>query len=82
MYFVALLSGGKDSCFNIMKCIEHGHHLTCLANLMPNNEELEEIHSFMYQSAGHKIIPLYAECFEVPLYRKSIKGSAGNYIIN
>jgi diphthine-ammonia ligase len=24
----------------------------------------------MYQSVGHDIIPLYAECMDVPLYRQ------------
>lgn len=79
MQFVALLSGGKDSCYNILQCIEHKHTLVCLANLMPKEEDhiqVEELNSFMYQSAGHTIIPLLAECFDVPLYRRAIRGSA------
>ena len=74
MKFVALLSGGKDSCYNIMKCIEYGHELVALANLYPSDEEADEINSFMYQSAGHSVIPMFAECFQVPLYRKKIAG--------
>ncbi len=35
MKVVALLSGGKDSCYNMMKCIEHGHDIVALANLKP-----------------------------------------------
>ena len=35
MKFIALISGGKDSIFNIMKCMEAGHELVCLANLFP-----------------------------------------------
>lgn len=30
---VALISGGKDSIFNILKCIQNGHELVALANL-------------------------------------------------
>ena len=75
MKFAALLSGGKDSCFNIIKCIEFGHELVCLGNLLPAGE-VEEINSFMYQSAAHNAIPYLAECFGVPLYRKVISGSA------
>ena len=53
MKFVALLSGGKDSCFNIMKCVEYGHELVALANLYPENPHEDEVNSFMYQSAGN-----------------------------
>jgi diphthamide synthase (EF-2-diphthine--ammonia ligase) len=35
MKFVALISGGKDSIFNIIKCIENGHELIALINLYP-----------------------------------------------
>ena len=76
MKFVALLSGGKDSCFNIIKCTENKHELVALANLMPQQSDVEEINSFMYQSAAHNTIPLMAECFGVPLYRQEILGRA------
>eukprot|EP01032_Pedospumella_encystans_P019480 gene19480-22147_t len=79
MKFVALLSGGKDSCFNVIKCVEHGHELVCLANLSPPASfEGEEMDSFMYQTAGHTAISKLSECFEVPLIRKEILGSAVN----
>lgn len=35
MRTVALLSGGKDSCFNMLKCVEAGHEIVALANLRP-----------------------------------------------
>jgi uncharacterized protein (TIGR00290 family) len=73
MKFVALLSGGKDSCFNIIKCVEKGHDLIAVANLMPPDEEIEEMNSFMYQSAAHQTIPLMAECLGVPLFRQPMK---------
>ena len=79
MKFVALLSGGKDSCFNVIKCVEHGHELVCLANLSPPASFAgEEMDSFMYQTAGHTAISKLSECFEVPLIRKEILGSAVN----
>lgn len=28
-------SGGKDSCYNMMQCVAHGHEITALANLKP-----------------------------------------------
>lgn len=70
MKFVALLSGGKDSCYNLIKCIQKGHDLIAVANLMPPDDEIEEMNSFMYQSAAHQTIPLMAECLDVPLFRQ------------
>ncbi|KAK9463412.1 uncharacterized protein V1516DRAFT_614754, partial [Lipomyces oligophaga] len=85
MKFVALISGGKDSCFNIMNCQWNGHELAALANLHPVKPEnsasddgdvIHELDSFMYQTVGHTALPLYAQCFGVPIYRGSITGSA------
>ncbi|PWY85974.1 hypothetical protein BO70DRAFT_386303 [Aspergillus heteromorphus CBS 117.55] len=42
-----------------------------------NTDTLEEdIDSFMYQTIGHGIIPLYAEALGLPLYRQAIRGGA------
>ena len=30
MRVVALVSGGKDSCYSMMKCVEHGHTIVAL----------------------------------------------------
>lgn len=35
MRVVALISGGKDSCFNMMQCVAAGHEIVALANLQP-----------------------------------------------
>jgi diphthine-ammonia ligase len=48
----------------------------CLANLEPENSNDDEINSFMYQSAAHAVIPLQAQCFSKPLFRRFIKGVA------
>jgi diphthine-ammonia ligase len=74
MKFFALLSGGKDSCYNIIKSIEYGHELVCLANLSPERCD-DELNSYMYQTAGHNIVPTIAECFGVPLFRRTITGN-------
>jgi diphthine-ammonia ligase len=39
-------------------------------------EGLEDLNSFMYQTVGHQIIPLYAEATGLPLYRQTIRGGA------
>jgi len=33
MKFVALLSGGKDSCYNVIQCQKYGHELVCLGTV-------------------------------------------------
>lgn len=35
MKFVALISGGKDSCYNISYCQKYGHKLVAAASLRP-----------------------------------------------
>ena len=140
---IALISGGKDSFFSQLHCIEHGHRIVALANLFPDiangdkdayhghgdeagcikpqlldhgldaaaqtphlpprtqlydpagwapglaqkpvqtpsSQELGEsserdLNSFMYQTVGHEILPLYAAATGIPLYRQPIGGRA------
>ena len=35
MKYVGLLSGGKDSCFNLLHCQRNGHELVAAASLGP-----------------------------------------------
>jgi diphthine-ammonia ligase len=32
---IGLVSGGKDSCFNLMHCLANGHEIVALATLTP-----------------------------------------------
>ncbi|XP_039022361.1 diphthine--ammonia ligase-like [Hibiscus syriacus] len=75
MKVVALVSGGKDSCYAMMKCIQYGHQIVALANLLPTDDSVDELDSYMYQTVGHQIIVSYAECMGVPLFRRRIQGS-------
>ncbi|CAI6341460.1 unnamed protein product [Periconia digitata] len=74
---VALISGGKDSFFSLLHCLANGHNLVALANLHPPDHAPEDMDSYMYQTVGHHLIPLYAEALGVPLYRGVIKGGQG-----
>lgn len=38
MRVVALVSGGKDSSYNMMKCVAEGHEIVALANLHPKDK--------------------------------------------
>ncbi|KAG7895565.1 hypothetical protein KL925_000274 [Ogataea polymorpha] len=78
MKFVALISGGKDSCFNVLHCLANGHELVCLANLYPPPSDSHELDSFMYQTVGFDIVPYYADCTGKPLYRRMICGDSHN----
>ena len=83
---VALISGGKDSLFSILHCLQNGHRVVALANLYPPappnkpdedaSLENKDMNSFMYQTVGHQVIPHYAEALAMPLYRRQIAGSA------
>ncbi|OCK84121.1 adenine nucleotide alpha hydrolases-like protein, partial [Lepidopterella palustris CBS 459.81] len=83
---IALISGGKDSLYSILHCLANGHDVVALGNLYPpsiasselQNHEGDDINSFMYQTVGHSIIPLYEEALGIPLYREQILGSALN----
>ncbi|XP_075531258.1 diphthine--ammonia ligase isoform X2 [Dermacentor variabilis] len=76
MKVLALVSGGKDSCFNMMKCIENGHEIVALAHLKPKDSD--ELDSYMYQSVGHEIIDHYAEAMGLPLFQGDIVGKPHN----
>ncbi|ODV88171.1 hypothetical protein CANARDRAFT_188992, partial [[Candida] arabinofermentans NRRL YB-2248] len=78
MKFVALVSGGKDSCFNILHCQANGHELICLANLYPPPSDSDELDSFMYQTVGHDILAYYEQCIGKPMYRQMITGGSEN----
>ena len=84
---ICLISGGKDSFFSLLHCQANGHRIIALANLYPPsprlkndspNEESDDLNSFMYQTVGHTLIPLYAEMLSLPLYRQEIRGTAVN----
>ncbi|KAJ8086782.1 hypothetical protein PM082_005607 [Marasmius tenuissimus] len=75
MKYVALLSGGKDSCFNLLHCEKNGHELVAAASLRPEQGK-EELDSYLYQTVGQDAIEFVAKAMDVPLYRKTITGSA------
>ncbi|KAG6903505.1 hypothetical protein C0995_005528 [Termitomyces sp. Mi166 len=75
MKYLALLSGGKDSCFNLLHCAKNDHELVAAASLGPGAGK-EELDSYLYQTVGQDVIELVARALEVPLYRRVITGTA------
>jgi len=49
---LALISGGKDSCYNAQLCLQYNHELVCLGNLYPSDTSVEELDSYMYQTSS------------------------------
>lgn len=79
MKVVGLISGGKDSCFAMMRCVQYGHQIVALANLMPADDSVDELDSYMYQTVGHQIVVSYSKCMGVPLFRRKIQGSTRHH---
>ncbi|KAL7068330.1 hypothetical protein ACR3K2_11850 [Cryptosporidium serpentis] len=77
MKIVGLISGGKDSMFNLMCCKYMGHEVEVVAHMNPPENSLE-LDSYMYQSIGKELIPMIAECLEIPLIQFNIKGKPIN----
>lgn len=75
MKVVALVSGGKDSCYVMLKCLSYGHEIVALAHIAPP-ANVEEMDSFMYQSIGSAGIPALAETLGLPLYMRQTTGAA------
>lgn len=78
MKFVALVSGGKDSCYAMHLATQDGHELVALANLTPpatRSEKSPEMDSYMYQTVGQNVIPLYSQALgNMPLFQQEITG--------
>ncbi|KAF9343978.1 hypothetical protein BGX26_004963 [Mortierella sp. AD094] len=75
MKILGLISGGKDSFYNLMQCVANGHKVIALGNLHPPPQDMkDELDSYMYQTVGHDVIHLYKDCLDLPLYRQEIKG--------
>ena len=83
MKFVALVSGGKDSCYNIIHCLKQGHKLSAIANLHPSTN-IQELDSFMFQTVGFDIVEQYTKCMkDIPLFRQPIeKNTSKNTSLN
>lgn len=64
MRVVALVSGGKDSSYNMMKCVAEGHEIIALANLHPRDKGMffefisKEKHIFSFENISFDLIDL------------------------
>ncbi|GAA6041927.1 hypothetical protein JCM8097_000227 [Rhodosporidiobolus ruineniae] len=77
MKVVGLLSGGKDSVFNLLHCVLNGHEPVAVASLGPP-EGKDELDSFMYQTVGHSGLRTIAQALGLPFFSHTIRGTAVN----
>ena len=61
---LALVSGGKDSIFALQLCQTHGHRITALGNLTPEDQHVEELDSHCFQTVSHSMINLYPQLID------------------
>ncbi|KAF3055669.1 Diphthine-ammonia ligase [Daldinia childiae] len=69
---------------------QHPQHSSCSTSCSApeidhsGNEEEDEadLNSFMYQTVGHQVIPLYAQATGLPLFRRPILGTAVDHGIS
>ncbi|KAI2638198.1 adenine nucleotide alpha hydrolases-like protein [Xylaria nigripes] len=57
-------------------CQYHPSSPTGSGDIQPNHTSETDLNSFMYQTVGHQIIPLYAQATGLPLHRHPIVGTA------
>ncbi len=75
MRFIALVSGGKDSIYSVMRCMQLGHECCCLANLHPPpTADCDECDSFTFQTVGCGAVEHVANAMQLHLVRAPLRG--------
>lgn len=78
MKVIGLISGGKDSIFNLIECVKKGHEIVMLGHLKrPQNQG--ELDSYMYQTVGSEMAEAIAECMDIPLITREITDKTVNF---
>ncbi len=69
MKLAALISGGKDSSFAIVKALQEGHDVTNLVTIKPANPD-----SYMFHSANVHLTELISQASGIPLISETTSG--------
>jgi diphthine-ammonia ligase len=77
MKVIGLISGGKDSIYNLIQCIKNGHEIVCLGHLERPKDQ-GELDSYMYQTVGSEMATAIAECLGLPLIKYTLKSKPVN----
>ncbi len=62
MKVVALVSGGKDSCYAMWLATKEGHEVVALANLLPQKTDPDELDSYTFQTVSSSGAPSVTSC--------------------
>ena len=76
MRVVALVSGGKDSCYAMLECIRAGHSIAAIATLLPPPATVDEVDSHCFQTIGHQLVHSIAQCTNIPFYSRHMRGTS------
>ena len=76
MRVVALVSGGKDSCYAMLECLRAGHSIAAIATLLPPPAMVDEIDSHCFQTIGHQLVHSIAQCANIPFYSRHMHGTS------
>jgi len=78
MRVLALASGGKDSCYNMMLAERAGHEVVALATLLPPSG-VEEADSMMYQSVCVRHVATIAAAMQLPHFTATVTGACESH---
>ena len=78
MKVIGLISGGKDSIYNLMQCQKNGHEIVMLGHLSRPKDK-GELDSYMYQTVGSEMADAIAECLGLPLIKREISSKPINF---
>jgi diphthine-ammonia ligase len=78
MKVIGLISGGKDSIYNLIQCQKNGHEIVMLGHLS-RPKDSGELDSYMYQTVGSEMAAVVAECLGIPLITREISSKPLNF---
>lgn len=77
MKYIGVLSGGKDSIYNVMQCQRRGHELVAVVHLY--HPQGSEVDSYMLQSVACEWVPSIAMSLGVPCYSYQLSTLPSNH---
>ena len=66
MKILGLISGGKDSIYNLLQCVKNGDEIVCLGHLK-RPDDRGEMDSYMYQTVGSEMAGAISEALDIPI---------------
>lgn len=77
MKVLGLISGGKDSIYNLHECVKNGHEIVMLGHISRPKDQ-GEMDSYMYQTVCSEMASAVAECLDLPLITRELSSTPVN----